>query len=101
MVHRQTTAIGFGVLLLLASCSRGLAFVGETARDWSIVIPRTETRLGVIEWKTGSTTVFLGIVDFSVPCGAYAALGIAATGVVIIGALSLFYAKRRPYDSGP
>ena len=101
MVHRQTTGIGFGVLLLLASCSPGLAFVGEAAHDWSIVIPRTETRLGIIEWKTGSTTVFVGIADFSVPCRAYAALGIAATGVVIIGALSLFYVKRRRHDSGP
>lgn len=66
-----------------------------------MLIPLTEARLGIVEWKNGSATVFLAVGDFSVPCGAYAAVGIGAAGIAVIGTLSLLLVKKRRYVTAP
>jgi hypothetical protein len=57
-------------LLLSAATSHALAFVGQVTHDRSVVVPMAHTRLGIVEWQDGTSTAFLGIVDFRLPCGA-------------------------------
>jgi len=66
-----------------------VAFVGAVNHDWTVVVPFADTRVGVIEWQTGSSTVFLGPVDFRFACGARATVAILSL-VGLIVALAVF-----------
>jgi len=91
-----TIAVTLGAFFLVASCSSAFAWVGQTAHDWSFVIPATDMRFGIVEWQTGTTTVFLGVFDFPLPCGAFGAASIlGGFSVVIVGTFALFIWRRR------
>ena len=67
-MHKSVITILFAALFLVASCSAAFAWVGKTEHDWSFVTPVADIRFGIVEWQTGTSTVFLGIFDFSLPC---------------------------------
>jgi hypothetical protein len=75
--------ITLAALLLLMSCAPALAWVGAVNHDWTLRIPQTETRLGIVEWQTGGSTVFLGVLDFALPFGAFSL--IAMSGICLFG----------------
>jgi hypothetical protein len=94
-MNRDALKISLGGLVLVASCAPGLAWVGQTAHDWSLVIPVAETRLGIVEWRTGHSTVFLGMFDFSLPFDAIStALITVALGMMVCGTLGLLISRR-------
>jgi hypothetical protein len=99
LMHKTVTAIALSGLILIASCSSAVAWFGQTSHDWSFAIPVVDIRFGIVEWQTGTTTVFLGIFDFRLACGAYGAAGILAVfGIVIVGAFALFLSRRRRHE---
>ena len=88
--------LSLGIAMLAASCASSLAWVGQAAHDWSVVVPVAETRFGVVEWQTGSSTVYLGIFDFALPCGAVSiAIILGLLAVAVFGASAVFFSNRR------
>jgi hypothetical protein len=93
--HRSSLVAAF----LVASCASTLAWVGQTAHDWSLVIPDTQIHFGIVEWQTGSSTVYLGLFDFSLPCGAFSAtILLGLFSVAMFGAGAVFVKRRSSHD---
>jgi hypothetical protein len=85
-----------GLVILVGSCCPGLAYVGQTTHDWSVVVPKIEARLGIVEWLNGRSTVFLGFFDFSLPCAAVvSALAAFTLSLTLVGALLIARGKLR------
>ena len=78
-------------LLVFSYCPSVFAFVGRTAHDWSAVVPLLETRVGIVEWQTGTSTVYCGFFDFSLPFGAHATAAVLATacGLILVSLIAI------------
>ncbi len=90
--------LALAAVTLIASCAPALAWVGQTPHDWSVVLPATEIRFGIVEWQTATSTVFLGPLDFRLPCGAATSTCLLLFSVAIIGTGALFLSRRRKHE---
>ena len=70
--------------------------MGKVNHDWTLTVPFVGTRFGIVEWQNGTSTVFLGIVDFPLRCGARsAALIIGVWCFAVFLALTAYVLLRR------
>ena len=69
-MQRHTIRTILGGLLLAASCASAHAWIGQPHHDWSVTLPLGHVHFGIVEWDTGYSTIYLGLLDFSVPFGA-------------------------------
>ncbi len=94
MRNRRSRTI-ITLLIFVGSCSCALAFFGQVNHDWSLMIPVVDTRVGIFEWQDGTSTMFLGITDFTLPCGAVVAIVLEASciGIVLLVANGLILPK--------
>lgn len=93
----RSLRLALTLLIFAGSCSYALAFVGQVNHDWSVMIPFVETRVGIVEWQNGTSTVFLGVTDFPLHCGAVTALILVALciGILLLAAKCVLLSKLR------
>jgi hypothetical protein len=90
----RKTIRSFALVLLVFSCVSAEARVGAGVHEWSARDPFGH-EYGIVEWSTGTSTVYLGIVSFGVPCGAYKTAAIVTTVLVLFVAMLIGFATQR------
>jgi hypothetical protein len=59
-----------------------------------------EMRIGIVEWNTGTSTVYLGFYDFSVPVGAYATAGVFCAICFVAITIATWLLRKRGWNKG-
>jgi hypothetical protein len=94
-MRNRSLRLALTLSIFAGSYSYALAFVGQVIHDWSVTIPFVESRIGIVEWPNGTSTVFLGVTDFPLHCGAVTAVILVALciGILLLAAKCVLLPK--------